>query len=118
MKKMTRLLLLLLVLSLAAGCVRKPLMYEWGSYEDQIYAMYSDTGKAPVEKQVEDLERDYQVARSENKPVPPGYHAHLGYLYYQLGKADQALQSFETEKKLFPESARYMDFLVSRVTRS
>jgi hypothetical protein len=114
---MTRLILFLLALSLVAGCVRKPLMYEWGSYEDQVYAMYSDTGKSPVEEQVGNLERDYQVARSENKPVPPGYHAHLGYLYYQLGKIDQALQSFETEKQLFPESAQYMDFLIARIKR-
>jgi hypothetical protein len=50
--------------------------------------------------------------------VPPGYHAHLGYLYYQSGKADQALQSFETEKQLFPESTRFMDLLISRMTRT
>ncbi len=115
---MTRLTLFLLTVSVLAGCERKPLIYEWGSYEDQIYAMYSDPGKVPVEEQVQNLERDYQLARSENKPVPPGYHAHLGYLYYQLGKTDQALQSFETEKKLFPESTRYMNLLISRMTRT
>jgi len=102
----------------AAGCAGKPLIYEWGSYEQQVYAMYSDPGKVPVEEQIENLERDYQVARSVDKPVPPGYHAHLGYLYYQSGKADPARQSFETEKKLFPESAHYMDFLISRITHT
>jgi len=118
MRTMTRLILFLLLAFVFAGCVRKPLLYEWGSYEDQVYAMYSDTGKVPVEEQIENLERDYQAARSVNKPVPPGYHAHLGYLYYQVGKADQALQSFATEKTLFPESTRYMDLLISRMTRT
>ena len=111
-------ILLLLLLSLAAGCAKTPQIYEWGSYEDQIYAMYSDTGKVPPEQQIGDLERDYQVARSENKPVPPGYHAHLGYLYYQIGKVDQSLQSFKTEQELYPESKQYMDLLISRITHS
>jgi hypothetical protein len=118
MRKMTRLTLFLLTVSVLAGCAKKPLIYAWGSYEEQIYVMYSDPGKVPVEEQIENLESDYQLARSVDKPVPPGYHAHLGYLYYQSGKADQALQSFETEKKLFPESTRFMDLLISRMTRT
>ncbi len=117
-KKRLVIILLLPVLVLAAGCAKKHSLYEWGSYEGQLYAMYSDPGKVPAEKQIEDLERDYQVARSKNKPVPPGYHAYLGYLYYQIGKVDQSLQSFETEKQLFPESKRYMDFLILRITHS
>ena len=52
----------LLMASIFTGCAQKPLMYAWGSYEDQIYAMYSDTGKAPVEEMIEDLERDFQRA--------------------------------------------------------
>ncbi len=108
-------ILILLAATVLAGCAGTPLLYAWGSYEDQIHAMYTDTGKVPVEKQLEDLERDYQEARSANKSVPPGYHAHIGYLYFQLGKADQAVQSFETEKALFPESTVYMDRLIARI---
>ncbi len=111
-----RMFLLLFAAMVLAGCVRKPpLLYDWGSYEDQIYAMYADPGKVPTEDQLQDLERDYQQARAADKPVPPGYHAYVGYLYFQLGKTDQALQSFETEKALFPESATYMDRLIARI---
>lgn len=115
MRKTKSSFLILLLAAILAGCADKPLLYEWGSYEEQIYAMYSDTGKVPVEKQLEDLERDYQKARAANRSVPPGYHAHVGYLYFQLGKADQAVQSFETEKTLFPESTLYMDRLIARI---
>jgi hypothetical protein len=116
MRKTKSSFLILLTVAILAGCVhKKPLLYEWGSYEEQVYAMYSDTGKVPIEKQLEDLERDYQKARATNRPVPPGYHAHVGYLYFQLGKADQAVQSFETEKLLFPESTLYMDRLIARI---
>jgi hypothetical protein len=116
MVKATRTFLILLAVTILAGCAtKKPLLYQWGSYEDQIYAMYSDTGKVPIEEQLLSLEQDYQKARSVDKPVPPGYHAHMGYLYFQLGKTDQALQSFVTEKTLFPESTVYMDRLIARI---
>jgi hypothetical protein len=108
-------LVLFMATMLAGGCTQKPLLYRWGSYEGQIYVMYSDTGKISVEEQLEHLEKDYQKARSAGKAVPPGYHAHVGYLYFQLGKMDQAQQSFETEKALFPESAVYMDRLIARI---
>lgn len=97
------------------GCVTPPAsLYQWGSYEDQIYASYNEPGKSSVESQISKLEEDYQKARSTNKAVPPGFHAHLGYLYFQAGKDDQALQSFQTEKSLFPESAVYMDRIVKK----
>jgi hypothetical protein len=63
----------------------------------------------PPERQIELLEQDYQQARSANQPVPPGFHAYLGYLYYAVGRADQARQEFETEKANFPESTVLMD---------
>ena len=69
-------------------------------------------------KLVHKLESDYETAKSEKRPVPPGYYAQLGYLYYQAGKVDQAYQSFETEKRLFPEATRYMDLLISRLTHT
>jgi hypothetical protein len=116
MRTITSSFVILLAAAVLAGCAgRKPLLYHWGSYEEQIYAMYSDTGKVPIEEQLQDLERDYQAARAANEAVPPGYHAHVGYLYFQLGKIDQALQSFATEKALFPESTVYMDRLIARI---
>ncbi|MBH9665526.1 DUF4810 domain-containing protein, partial [Burkholderia multivorans] len=41
-------------------------------------------------------------------------HAHLGMLYASVGNGQQATQSFEAEKALFPESASYMDFLMKK----
>jgi len=107
--------MLLFAALMLTACVSRPPLYEWGSYEDQIYALYSDPGKVPIENQIQDLERDYQEAKAHDRPVPPGYHAHLGYLYFQIGKVDQAFQSFNTEKALFPESAVYMDRLIARI---
>jgi hypothetical protein len=112
---MGRLFPLLLLGVLATGCA--PTIYSWGHYEDLIYVSYAAPGKLPAEAQIEKLEADYQKARAANKPVPPGFHAHLGNLYYQVGKADQARQEFETEKAQFPESAVFMDRLIASLNK-
>ena len=102
--------------ALLGGCAKPPL-YSWGHYEEIIYVSYSAPGKLPLEAQVERLEADFEKARSANRPVPPGWHANLGVLYYQLGKADQAKQEFETEKANFPESAVFMDRLMASMKK-
>ena len=101
---------------LFAGCA-SPTLYTWGQYERLIYASYAAPGKVLPEMQVEKLEEDYQKARSANKRMPPGWHAHLGYLYFQLGKLDQAKQELETEKAEFPESAVFMDRLLANLNK-
>jgi hypothetical protein len=101
--------------ALLAGCAQ-PTLYRWGHYEALVYAAYAAPGTMPAERQIELLERDYQEARAANQPVPPGFHAHLGYLYYQIGRLDQARQAFETEKANFPESRVFMDRLLANLT--
>ena len=108
---------LLLGLVLLTGCASQPMLYTWGSYEDLVYTMYAKPDKATPEIQITKLEEDFQKARAKNKAVPPGWHAHLGYLYFQTGKLDQARQEFETEKINFPESAVFMDRLLANLNK-
>ena len=97
------------------GCASKPTLYAWGQYEELIYLSYARPDKADLVMQVGQMEHDYQKARAENKSVPPGFHAYLGFLYFQLGKMGQAQQEFLNEKKRFPESSVFMDRLMSRI---
>ena len=111
-----KLLLLPLAVMLFTGC-RSPDIYYWGHYEDVIYGMYAHPDKVPPEVQVQLMEQDEHKAVSANKPLPPGFHAHLGYAYYQLGKLDLARQEFEAEKQQFPESAVFMDRLLGNMAK-
>jgi hypothetical protein len=108
----------ILALALLAGCASQKTLYSWGHYEDVLYSAYAKPGQVLPERQIEKLEEDYQKARSANQSVPPGWHAHLGALYYQVGKLDQAKQEFETEKATFPESSIFMDRLLARLKKS
>ena len=111
-----RLLVLLAAPVLLAGC-RSPDVYYWGRYEDLVYTTYAKPDKASPEIQVQIMEEDLQKAISANKPVPPGFHAQLGYLYFQLGKLDLAQREFETEKRQFPESAVFMDRMLANLAK-
>jgi hypothetical protein len=95
-----------------SGCAQHKTLYQWGSYQPEVYEYFKGESK---EAQVAKLEEDLQKIRSTNGNPPPGYHAQLGMLYGSLGKDDQMVQEFRTEKTLFPESATYMDFLMRNV---
>jgi hypothetical protein len=101
-----------------SACVTAPkTTYFWGSYEQVIYANHANPGASDPQSQLTILEKDYQTARATNQRLPPGWHAHLAYLYYQLGKADQAHQEFVTEKTQFPESALFIDRLLAKMKK-
>ncbi|MGL4507790.1 MAG: DUF4810 domain-containing protein [Aeromonas sobria] len=46
--------------------------------------------------------------------MPPGFHAHLAMLYAQQGRDNLALEHFEKEKQLFPESTTFINFLLNQ----
>jgi hypothetical protein len=99
---------------LAVGCGPGPLYY-WGHYEPLVYEMYASPGKALPAEQIDELSADIATAQSKGRPVPPGVHAHLGYMYLQQGNAMAAREQFEIEKSLFPESTVFMDRLLSQM---
>lgn len=109
---MIRLVILSLPI-LLVGCCKSNDMYYWGEYQNVVYGTYMDNS-AP-EQQVEIMQKDVQMANSLCKPLPPGFHAQLGYLYLQLGNLDLAKQEFEIEKQLFPESTLFMDKIINKV---
>ncbi len=101
---------------LLTGCQTTRPLYYWGHYESAIYQDYAKPGKATPEAEAKLLEEDLQKAAAANLAAHPGLHAHLGYLYFQLGRPDQARREFEAEKALFPESAPFMDRMLAKLT--
>lgn len=97
-----------------AGCAQPPKpLYYWGSYQAQVYDHFRSDAKGPLD-QLRLLDEQAQKAKSVGLPLPPGYHAHLGLVYLELGRTDDARRALETERALFPESAHYIDSLLKR----
>lgn len=115
--KYFKLCLLLAGAMLLTACAQAPrTLYNWDQYQQTVYQnMQGD--EAGVEAQITALEKNQQEASAKGQALPPGFHAHLGMLYAQLGKDEQTRQQFETEKRLFPESAPFINFLLSNKKR-
>lgn len=102
----------LLVCAALGGCATKPVsLYQWQGYQNNVDA-YFRADKLSPDAQTQLMEEDLQKIKASGGAVPPGYYAHLGLLYGQQGKLDQFAQQMQTEKKQYPESETFMDFLL------
>lgn len=118
MMRATRITTLMAVVNmlLISGCAtNKPPLYHWGQYEQLVYTMYAFPGKAEPDTQVAKLSEDVERAQAEDGRVPPGVHAHLGWMYYMQGNEGAAYNEFAIERHLFPESAVFIDGILRRL---
>jgi len=106
-------------LAVLSACASKDTMlYHWGSYQDQVYEGFQiESGNTSADKQLQKLQEEQQRAVSKGKALPPGFMAHMGYLYFQTGQTDLAAKAFEDEKTRFPESTAYMDFALGKLRK-
>ena len=102
---------------LAAGCTQSSALYRWGDYESLLYDMYIRPGTADPTTQIARLTEDITRTQAQGQRVPPGVHAHLGYLYYTQGQLDAAYEQFVTEKSLFPEATHFVDVILARMKK-
>jgi hypothetical protein len=109
-------LLTLAALTTACAAPPKPL-YQWGGYPAAVYAYFKDDG-ANAGAQITQLEAQIQQTNAAGQAVPPGLHGHLALLYSKVGDDAASLAHLEAERKLFPESAAYIDFLLKNAARS
>ena len=102
------------VLALAlASCTST--YYDWGRYEDSVYLVTRQPDGFDLGAEIDTLEQQLGKTKDKTQPIPPGLHAHLGYLHTVAGNPAAARQHFLDEKALFPESARFMDYLLARL---
>lgn len=105
--------LLLATALLLSGCASsQPNLYHWGKYESTLYRHYQPD-KSSLDEQIASLQETVAQASKRGNALPPGLQAHLGMLYTKAGERAQAEHCFAAEKDQFPESATFIDFLLS-----
>jgi hypothetical protein len=108
--------LVLLALPLSIGCATPPTLYDWGIYESLLWEGYrADHGDADPATQLARLEEDVQRIVTSGARVPPGVHAHIGFLRYATGDPVAGREHFLEERELFPESAVFIDGVLARM---
>jgi len=101
--------LLLGIVLLSSGCVQVQAKYQWGGYEQALYDYYKTP--AEIERYAEELADTISDGELEGK-VPPGIYAEFAYILMLQGDGKKAISYFEKEKKLWPESAQFMDLMI------
>ena len=106
-----------LVIAASAGaCVAKrPPLYRWGSYEPLLYSMWIEPGTADPQQASESLTADVLLSEGSGARVPPGVHAHLGWLYWLQGREAEARAELAAESALYPESGKLVGRMLERV---
>lgn len=100
-----------------SGCVNPPRpLYGWGDYQPQLYTYLQTADDADWETQLIAMRTTQQAIEGRGQALPPGFHAQLGMLLARTGQEQAALEEFEQEKRIFPESAPFMDFLSRSLT--
>jgi hypothetical protein len=107
-------LLFVVASMLLSGCVTTS-TYQWGGYEEKLYAGYRDTTK--MEELRLGLEAHIAEMDNTKQKVAPGLFAELGTLYLQGGDAAKARTLYARERDAWPESKGLMDALIKNIER-
>jgi hypothetical protein len=106
---------LILAATLALSACAPPTIYQWGGYEQGLYASYKD----PVQVESLRVKLETHIAQMEQsrQKVAPGLYAELGTLYLQAGGADKALAMYAKERDTWPESRGLMTAMIQNIER-
>lgn len=97
-----------------AGCANNRL-YQWGGYEDGLYAAYQDATKAEALRLK--LEAHSQAMEQAGQKVAPGLYAEVGTLHLQAGRRQSAIGWYQRESQAWPESRPLMTALIQNLER-
>ncbi len=104
----------LLTLSLLTGCAA-PGLYQWGGYDQALYAGYKDATK--MEALRLKLEAHVGEMEKSRQRVAPGLYAELGTLYLQAGAQAKAIGYYAKERDAWPESRVLMTAMIQNLER-
>ena len=104
----------LTALALLTGCAA-PGLYQWGGYDQSLYAGYKDETK--MEALRIKLEAHVGEMEKSNARVAPGLYAELGTLYLKAGATQKAVNFFTKERNAWPESSVLMTSLIQNLER-
>jgi len=92
-----------------------PTLYQWGGYDQALYAGYKD----PTKMEAMRLELEAHIAAMEKsgQRVAPGLYAELGTLYLQSGAPDKAVVFYSRERDTWPESSGFMTAMIKNIER-
>ena len=87
--------------------------YYWGKYSYTYHDLLKEPSSNTRAAHEETLRDIIEKSKEKDLRVPPGVHAELAYLLLLRDANEEALAHFEIERKLYPESQRFLERLLS-----
>ncbi|MBS4049941.1 MAG: DUF4810 domain-containing protein [Methylomonas sp.] len=103
----------LMAVVMLSGCV-PPGLYYWGDYETSLFERYVENNPQHTDAY---LTQTLLEAERQHRKVPPGVYADYGFLLYTRGDKAGAIENFQKERALYPESLALMNKLIDRIQR-
>lgn len=100
---------LLLLTGLLGACAPKT-VYNWGDYENRLYAYYKNP--EAMEALMKALDSAITEGEKDSR-IPPGLYAEYGFLLLEKEQRGEAVIYFNKEKSTWPESTVLMDKMIS-----
>lgn len=94
------------------GCAA-PELYYWGTYEASVLRTAADDAGIDPSLEIAALEQTVDRADRRGQILPPGFRAHLGWMYWRAGDGARARVLFEEEMELWPQSTVLMTRLIT-----
>jgi hypothetical protein len=97
-----------ILLGSLVGCAQTH--YAWNNYDSKLYDHYKDPSQK--EEFAIALKETLADAEASNR-VPPGIYAEYGFLLYEQGDSLQAIQYYQKEYDMWPESRVFMSKMIN-----
>ncbi|CUA87366.1 DUF4810 domain-containing protein [Pseudidiomarina woesei] len=99
---------------LLAGCATNNNLYQWGNYEDTLFAHFHEpeVKEEMLASYIAFLEKSQNKSK---KKVAPGLFAEAGTFMLEKGDATAAVRFYELERSLWPESEPLMTMLIQNL---
>ena len=107
-------LITLLFTAVLSGCKSTPPMYMYENYSESFYTLKKESGHDGDVQWKASLEGIIEKSNAKAIRVPPGIYANLGYIHLKANNYPKAIEFFEQEKNIYPESAKFMEKLITK----
>jgi hypothetical protein len=111
MKSVLTALLFTVILS---GCQSTAPMYMYENYSESFYGLKKESGQESDVQWQTSLEGIISKSNAKAVRVPPGIYANLGYIHLKANNYPKAIEFFEQEKRIYPESTKFMENLIKK----
>lgn len=104
-----------LLLLANTGCATDTRTYDWSSYQWSAYSGNQINRGGPKSKRFEaTLKRIIEQSDAAKRKPPPGVLAEYGFLFFERGEMDTAVQYFERESGEWPLSEVFMSWMIEQ----